>query len=139
MDMGFVFYPDAPDEDNALALRVMLEALIALDRIFLARYPQTPSLYKSGVTYARTKVWDSTPDLYARQFGDCKSLSATRVAELRSAGKDARPEFRFMLNPQTGQKDFHILIRVNGTPEDPSRRLGMVEYHQRRNLWVFPE
>ncbi len=138
-DLGFVFHPGASDVDNALVLRIWLEALIAADRVYLARVPKEKPLYKSGVTYGRTRVWDSTPDLYARGFGDCKSLTATRVAELRQAGERAKPVFRFMRNPQTGQKDFHILVQRPSGFEDPSRKLGMAEYHAAKGLWLFPQ
>jgi hypothetical protein len=138
-DLGFVFHAGASDEDNALVLRVMLEALIAANRVYLARYPSTPPLYSAGVTYARTKVWDSIPDLYQRHYGDCKSLTAARVAELRNKGESAKPVFRFAINPQRGAKDFHILVQRPGGFEDPSRKLGMAEYHAARGLWVFPQ
>ena len=63
-----------------------------------------------------------------------------RVAEIREAEGDraARPEFRFAINPQTGQKDFHILVRHGKAMEDPSRRLGMEQYHRQRGIWMFP-
>jgi hypothetical protein len=138
-DLGGVFYPGATDDDNAVALQALLEALIAIDRLYLRQYPDAPCLYRAGVTYARTQVWDSTPDLYARRYGDCKSLTATRIAELRESGVDCRPVFRFAENPQTGARDFHILVQQGSDFEDPSRKLGMVEYHRRQGLWVFPE
>jgi len=140
MDLGGVFHPGASDEDNALALQALLESLIQVNRVYLRRYPRTPNLYKSGVRYGRTRVWDSIPDLITRRFGDCKSLSAMYVAELRHAGEKAKPVFRFMTNPQTGHKDFHILVqRDRGKGfEDPSRKLGMEQYHAARGLWVFP-
>jgi hypothetical protein len=139
-DVGFVFHPTASDEFNAEALRVLLEALTALDIIFLRGIGRGAApLYKSGVTYGRTKVWDTIPDLYERQYGDCKSLTAARVAELRLGGKVARPVFRFQQNPQSGQRDFHILVQRGAEFEDPSRILGMEEYHRRNGLWYFPE
>ena len=139
LDLGGVFYPGASDEDNALALQALLEALIAIDRVFLRRRPRTPKLYASGVRYGRTQVWDSIPDLLTRRYGDCKSLTAMLVAELREAGEAAQPVFRFAMNPQTHNKDFHILVRRGKTFEDPSRKLGMVQYHQSRGLWLFPQ
>lgn len=130
MDLGGVFYPGASDEDNAMALQVLLEALTSVDRLYLRRFRQTPSLYSSGVRYGRTQVWDSIPDLLTRRYGDCKSLTAMRLAELRESGDRARPVFRF-LTRQGGHKDFHILIqRGDGSWEDPSRKLGMASYYQ---------
>lgn len=140
LDIGGVFYPGASDEDNALALQALLEALIAINRVYLRRYKgRVRKLYQSGVRYGRTQVWDSIPDLITRHYGDCKSLTAMYVAELREAGEQTRPVFRFARNPQTGQKDFHILVQRGRMFEDPSRKLGMVEYHQARGLWLFPQ
>jgi hypothetical protein len=139
-DLGGVFYPGAPDEDNAIALQALLEALIAINRVYMrACDGKVPGLYLANVPYARTQIWDSTPDLYARGYGDCKSLTATRIAELREQGEECQPVFRFAQNPQTGARDFHILVRNGADFEDPSRKLGMVEYHRRKGLWVFPE
>lgn len=138
-DLGGVFYGGASDEDNALALQALLEALIAIDRVYLRRFPRTPRLYDAGVRYGRTQVWDSIPDLLTRRYGDCKSLTAMYVAQEREAGRAARPVFRFATNPQTGHKDFHILVQSGKVFEDPSRKLGMVQYHQSRGLWLFPQ
>jgi hypothetical protein len=136
-DLGGVFYPGASDEDNAIALQQLLECLIGINRLYL-RGHQAPKLYNSGVVYARTQVWDSIPDLLTRKYGDCKSLTAMYVAEKREAGYAARPVFRFAMNPQTGRKDFHILVQEGNRYEDPSRRLGMAQYHAQRGLWLFP-
>lgn len=138
-DLGGVFYANASDEDNVLALQALLEALIAINRLYLRRYPKTPKLYAAGVRYGRTQVWDSIPDLLTRRYGDCKSLTAMQVAELREAGKPARPVFRFATNPQTGHKDFHILVQVGKAFDDPSRKLGMDQFHQSRGIWLFPQ
>ena len=139
LDLGGVFYAGASDEDNALALQALLEALIAINRVYIRRYgKRVRPLYNSGVRYGRTQVWDSIPDLVTRRYGDCKSLTAMRIAELREAGANARPVFRFAVNPQTGQKDFHILVQLGKAFEDPSRKLGMEEYHRNKGIWAFP-
>jgi hypothetical protein len=138
LDLGGVFYPGASDEDNVLALQFLLEALIGINQLYLRRQPGTPKLYNSGVRYARTVVWDSIPDLLTRRVGDCKSLSAMRVAELRNQGQQARPVFRFANNPQTGTKDFHILVQQGKAFDDPSKKLGMVQYHASQGLWLSP-
>jgi hypothetical protein len=140
MDLGGVFHPGASDEDNALALQALLECLVVINRAFLRRYPGTRKLYTAGVKYGRTQVWDSIPDLITRRYGDCKSLTAMYVAEMRESHGDraARPVFRFAKNPQTGQKDFHILVQQGKVFEDPSRKLGMDAYHRAKGLWLFP-
>lgn len=76
---------------------------------------------------------------YDTTVSNCKSLTAMFVAEQREAGKAARPVFRFAMNPSTGRKDFHILVQMGHSYEDPSRRLGMEQYHARRGIWMFPQ
>jgi hypothetical protein len=133
-DMPHVFHPQSHAEDNARALDASLEYLISLDQIFLDRYPQTPPLYRLGVRYGRTKIWDTIPALMLRGYGDCKTLTAARVAELRRQGFDARPVHRWIMpQGEDGPTDFHILVLTNATGptinregwEDPSKVLGM--------------
>jgi hypothetical protein len=130
LNNSWVFNPLASRDDNAAVLKAYLEALIVANLVYLRSNPQTPLLYNSGVRYARTVEWDSIPDLYARGFGDCKSLTAARVAELRARGKVAQPAFRFAVRAN-GARDFHILVFTPEAPggwEDPSRKLGMEDY-----------
>lgn len=121
------FHPRASRTNNAIALRALLDCLIDLDTICLDVYPNLPSLYQSGVIYRLmpTKApWDTTPILVARQFTDCKSLVAARIAELRRAGRVAIPVFRNITDGWGTM--FHILIlHGNGQWECPSRLLGM--------------
>lgn len=122
-DLPHVFDAQSSSLDDAKALRVMLDALISVNLAFL-HANTAPALYRSGVRYGRTVVWDSIPALYARGFGDCKSLSAARIAEIRHAGGEANPVFRWKRRPDGG-KDFHILVMRPDGWEDPSRKLGM--------------
>lgn len=121
--MAHTFHPGSSSIDDARALQVLLEALIALNVVWLERHPEKP-LYQAGVTYDRTVEWEPIPALYARGYGDCKSLTAARIAELRMQGIEARPVFRWMPR-HDGQKDYHILVLTPRGFEDPSRRLGM--------------
>lgn len=130
-----VFHPSASDEDNARVLQGFMEALIEANAVYLRRHPNTPWILNSGLRYARTETWDSIPDLLARRVGDCKSLTAMHVAQLRLGGRKARPVFRFSFTPR-GSKDFHILTLTEGKYIDTSRILGMVEYHAARGLWM---
>lgn len=123
------FSPRASKETNARALEVLLAALCALDRLWLTSRRPLP-LYSTPVYYARTMVWDTIPALYSRGFGDCKSLSACRVAELREAGTWCRPVFRFQGSPSATL--FHILIMFeDGSWECPSALLGMHAQQER--------
>jgi hypothetical protein len=126
-----VFSAGSDPVDNAQVLRLLLESLIAINRAYLRRHP-VPALYQSGVVYRRTVTWDSIPELYAKKFGDCKSLAAALIAEYRNKGIQADPEFRWYTNSK-GERDYHILVEMaNQKREDPSRRLGM---GARENAW----
>lgn len=141
------FYPGASEVDNACALRAMLDCMIALNLAYL-RYHPVPSLYESGVVYGRTTIWEPTAALYlpnkhpskargktwwepvgesgGKKRGDCKSLTAARIAELRAVGQTAQPVFRFSNRADgSGYQDFHILVQTPSGWEDPSRKLGM--------------
>lgn len=131
---------------NAYTLRALLDCMVRINVQYLREHPDTPPLYKSGVRYGRTTIWEPIPALYlpnkqrwfgkfwapsgisgGYQRGDCKSLAAARIAELVMSGRKARPEFRFHNRPDgSGYLDFHILLFTdNGYEEDPSRVLGM--------------
>lgn len=118
-----VFGSKAEATDNALALQALLDCLIALNSAFLRNHDVRP-LYRAGVRYGRTLEWDTIPALYARGYGDCKSLTAALVAEYRKEGIAARPVFRFQPNSRGGN-DFHILVQTRKGFEDPSKVLGM--------------
>jgi hypothetical protein len=108
---------------DARLLTVLLEALIDANLVYL-RDHAAKSLYRSGVVYARTRVWDTIPALYSRGYGDCKSLSAALCAEMRHRGEAAIPVFRWK-QAADGSKLYHILVQTSRGWEDPSRRLGM--------------
>lgn len=123
-DLPHVFQQDSPPVENAEALRASLDYLIALNRAYLRTHPDTPTLYRSGVRYGRTQVWDSIPALYMRRYGDCKSLACALIAERRAQGLKASPVFRF-IPKANGGPDFHILVQTPNGFEDPSKVLGM--------------
>jgi hypothetical protein len=121
------FHPQASKVENAHALRALLDCLVELDSLCLKVCPTLPTLYQSGVFYRlmpSSMAWDTTPILYGRGFSDCKSLVASRIAELRQQGRIAIPVFR---NIQDGWGTmYHILIlHSDGRWECPSRLLGM--------------
>jgi hypothetical protein len=126
------FHPRASKQENAIALRALLDCLVDLNTIYLDAYPSTPPLYQSGVVYQLMPTrapWDTIPTLYRRGFGDCKSLAAVRIAELRRYGQTAIPVFRHLANGWGTM--FHILLlHGNGCWECPSRILGMQTMHE---------
>ena len=92
-----------------------------------------PPLYKSGVFYEEEppgeEEWLDTPTLRKTGKGDCEDIACDRVAELRyHCGIPAVPCIKF--------KDFNVngkvitlvhvmVLRPDGTLEDPSKVLGM--------------
>jgi hypothetical protein len=121
-----------------------MACLISLNEAFLTYHP-APGLYRSGVRYGRTQIWDTIPALYTRRtpeipypHGDCKSLTAALVAQYRlgidpngvnnallpNGRMPAKAVFRWQRKPIRGT-EFHILVQTPYGFEDPSKRLGM--------------
>jgi hypothetical protein len=121
--LPYVLIPGSAPVEDARALRILLDCLIELDLAYLSDHAALP-LYRAGVVYGRTDKWYPIPALYARGFGDCKSLAAARIAELRHAGGVALPVFRWKKRPD-GSMMFHILVQTPDGYEDPSKVLGM--------------
>lgn len=113
-------------------LRILLWALIGLNREYLKANPGTPSLYKSGVRYIREKegqeIWSTIGGIIADGGADCEDLACWRVAELREQGIPARPAWRHrrVRMPSGAEATlYHILVWTPKGFEDPSRKLGM--------------
>jgi hypothetical protein len=109
-------------------LRILCDALVSLNLIYLQDHPATPSLYETGIRYVRDPVpvedWQTIPELLYRGCGDCKSLACYRVAELLRQGVKAIVQFRWRGNGN--RATFHIQVQLpDGTIEDPSKILGM--------------
>jgi len=106
---------------------LLLKALVDINMDWLQRYPQTPSIYKSGVKYQReegTEEWKSIPVLLKEKFGDCEDLGAWRAAELRVKGIDAKPYLKY--HRKGNFYLYHVVVQwPDGRIEDPSRALGM--------------
>ena len=130
-NLPHVFYPGSNRDEDADALRDSLDYLVRLNLSYL-RHNAVVDLYHSGVVYGRTTAWDTIPALYNRGFGDCKSLTAALVAQLRVQGIECEPVFRWVVRDDgSGATDYHILVRRPKSPqfpdgfEDPSKVLGM--------------
>lgn len=133
---GF-FFSGSSQTDDDKALRILLDCLTEINTIFLRYHPNTPILYPRGaepvftqgpVFYARTQIWDPIPALYRRGYGDCKSLSAALIAQLRKNGEEVYPVFRWVRakDPRRkGETNYHILVQGIHGFEDPSKILGM--------------
>lgn len=126
-----VFKPGANQAENAESLQNLLEFMVRENMNYLRRYPETPSLYRSGVIYGRTTWWEPIPALYRRRMGDCKSLTTALCAEYRLKGIWCRPVHRFKPRGD-GNTDYHILLETETGWEDPSAILGMGAHENRR-------
>lgn len=127
-DLPMCFDSASDPTDNARALQALLHCLGAIDLIYLQyRGNITPPLYESGVVYDRTQIWDSIPALYARGYGDCKSLTAALIAEYAAQGRVSRPVFRWIVG-KDGQTNYHILVQTETGFEDPSKVCGMEQH-----------
>jgi len=122
-DLPHVFNPLADPKENAYVLSALLDCLVSINEAYL-RDHTVLDLYHSGVVYGRTEHWDCIPALYAKGYGDCKSLSAALIAQYRKKGIEAEPVFRWIRN-SGGGTDFHILVQTIKGFEDPSKVLGM--------------
>lgn len=136
---------------STTVLLILLEALVQADTLYLLSEMQRGvplenlSIYKSEVVYKLDdrgqNDWLDIPNLKRRGFGDCKSLSAWRIAELRHAGVQARPFIRWpKMHKDPTRRVLHALVRwPDGRIEDPSMALGMRGTIYRRPIFVAPE
>ncbi len=149
-NLPHAFYPGSHPAQNGDVLRALLDCLIDVNVAFL-RDHSVPALYRSGVVYGRTVLWDSIPALYTPKtqqeiaeiraagfyiprdieglaFGDCKSLTCALIAQYRVSGIAANPVFRWIHREDgSGELDYHILVQTAHKFEDPSKVCGMKE------------
>jgi hypothetical protein len=115
------------DDDAADVLR----ALFAIN-VGQIRHRMVPPLYESGVRYAReprgVEEWNDAVTCFVRwklrRVGsDCEDLACWRAAELVALELD--PGARPMLRDVRPGLKHAVVLRGDGSIEDPSRRLGM--------------
>jgi len=128
-ELSHEFSEGSTPEENSFALKVLLDALIALDVGYLRTRRWVPPLYASGIVYERTRNWLTVETMLRYGYGDCKSLAAMLIAErIVRNGITCRPVFRDIQRAD-GALDFHILVQTpSGVYEDPSKVCGMQEY-----------
>lgn len=122
---------------SVMALEAGLLGLMFQDMVWLKLYPETPTLYGSGVKYVpehpaydkwtKGEDWKTIPYVLVHGYGDCEDLAAWRAAELRMKGIPARPRVRIRRLP-SGVFRAHALVGIGGRIEDPSAKLGMYKY-----------
>lgn len=91
------------------------------------RENRLPELYRSGVRYRAeppgSERWQLPMETLWRKHGDCEDLAAWRAAELVVSGQDVRA--RAVLRRIRPGLMHCLVLRGDGTIEDPSRLLGM--------------
>lgn len=119
--------------DGRSEIETALELLTQINMVYRKAHPEEPTLGKSGVRYglANKKAWFTTPILLERRVGDCKDLSADRVASLRLAGETGARCYLKWVSPV----QWHVQVqRADGRIQDPSAALGMREYLRKRKM-----
>jgi hypothetical protein len=128
--LSFAVEDDPPDE-IAQIIGDVVESLVARDRRWIGRGraegAPRPTLYTSLVRYREDPcAWKDAPTILRTHSGDCKDLVAWRLAELREEGEDAR--CHVVIRVFQGRATYHAqILRANGTIEDPSTRMGMLQ------------
>lgn len=120
--------------DSRAWLQPMLDALTAINLLWLDAHPSAPSIYSGGVRYVAElpgrEQWRDLPTVLASGVGDCEDLATARAAELQARGVRARAVPRVVStrsNAVGGVSELiHIVVRLpGGRIEDPSAALGM--------------
>ena len=119
-----------------------LQGLVALNLCILrhakAKGRPVPPIYSAGVHWQPDRekgkpaeTWDSILVVRRRGYGDCEDLASWRAAELQLQGIAARA---VVVRSSTPGVAWHAVVRLpNGEIEDPSRRLGMLEWKARHS------
>lgn len=115
-----------PDELLIKLNQAAVEGLACVDSVYFDHY-NIPGLYAAGVRYHHPEVeqWKDIGAVLRDKVGDCKDLTAWRLAELWRMGVHARAES--IVQRYGKVLSFHTFIRFpnGGGTEDPSRILGM--------------
>lgn len=111
-------------------LQVLLDALAAIDCELLARRPDIPDIYASGVRYEEEppgcEDWQDAATCLRMGKADCDDLSCWLTAQRRvREGVDARSVWKSKKREDGGYL-YHILTKLpDGRVEDPSYVRGM--------------
>lgn len=93
----------------------------------LLRCHWLPKLHASGVRYQMEpegrERWQLPEETYWRKEGDCEDLASWRAAELVVSGED--PQARAFIRWLRPGLMHCLVLRADGSIEDPSKELGM--------------
>jgi hypothetical protein len=115
---------------GAATFSAALEGLTSLDEAILRASPGLPRLAVAGVRYSKedTSKWRTIDDILSGRNGpkmaaDCEALAPWLAAERRVYDGDA--DAQVLVYPSGGNKFHAVVLRGDGTIEDPSVALGM--------------
>lgn len=115
--------------EQVMARLLTLQTLLNVE--YLRSHPDTPQLYESGLRYAVegpfNEEWKTIPVCLGGDVLDCEDAACWRAAELIVSGEDpdARPVFRGRRVSKRRRLYHVIVMRGDGSLEDPSKVLGM--------------
>lgn len=118
--------------DRLVALRLLLEGLVAVNIEFLKRHKKLtgksyPSIYNACPKYRGPRdfgVWQDIGSVTKSGAGDACDLVCWRIAELRHAGfVDVHPYVK-MTYGKNGSMLTQVQVRVHDMIEDPTTLLG---------------
>lgn len=123
----FEFGAFCSKEDIPLSLAIIRETIDYLTRVNEHEYRMNASLgdpRKGGVEYKRVRIgrndtpWMDAITMFKRGYGDCKVLSAARVAYLR-VRQNVRCVADFRWKWVDGRLDVHVYVRyLDGRKDD---------------------
>ena len=119
-------HPSMPDELLIQLNQAQVEALALINEVLLEWY-DIPSIYELKPRYFNDKVerWRDIGGVLKDMKGNCKDLTAWRLAELRKRGVGCHAE-SIVERLSKRKLRFHTYVRLdNGGFEDPAKRLGM--------------
>lgn len=111
-------------------LRYLLDALTAVDVLYLQKHPNTPSVYDADVIYCEEppgqEDWQDVPTCLRMKACDCDDFGPWRAAELRvRQGVQARAIVQGKMR-EDGAMLYHVQTELpGGRIEDPSVFHGM--------------
>jgi len=130
-----------PPKMRLAVLTTYFEAQTRVNVAYLAAFPQTPPLYKSGVRYRREgtpEQWKDIPTILRDGFDDCEGLACWLAAELRVNRRIEAARVHLVSQAHDDADDgavIHAIVVDGANPRrrwDPSKVLGMRPQPRRR-------
>jgi hypothetical protein len=115
---------------NRAQIEAMLEGLVGANLVSM-RGGSVPSVYGGTIRYLpeavegarRLEEWRTASEVARIGAGDCEDLAAYAAAQYRHSGRD--PGARAVIRQVRPGLMHALVLRSNGSLEDPSKRLGM--------------